>query len=91
MVLDEPTTGLDEQNERIVWEALQRLAHGRTTLLITHDVLRAGEADLILYVDEGRIVERGTHDELMALGGRYANVHGLQAAGYRDLREEVVP
>ena len=80
VILDEPTTGLDEHNERTVWEALEKLAAGRSTLLITHDVLRARRADLILYVERGRIVERGTHTQLLALDGRYATVHALQAA-----------
>jgi len=80
LLLDEPTTGLDEANERAVVEALWRLARGRTTFLVTHDLRLAARADLILYLERGGIAERGTHDELMALGGHYAALDRLQAA-----------
>lgn len=89
LILDEPTTGLDEENERIVLEALDRLARGRTTFLITHDLQVAARADQILYLDAGRILERGTHAELMAMKGRYAQLSVLQAATHdRDIGEE---
>jgi ATP-binding cassette, subfamily B, bacterial len=80
LVLDEPTTGLDEENERAVVEALGRLARGRTSFVVTHDLGLASRADLILYLDRGGVAERGTHDELMALDGRYAALYRLQAA-----------
>ena len=72
LILDEPTTGLDRKNEREVSAALDRLSHGRTTLLITHDLHAAQGADLILFVSGGRITERGTHASLMALHSEYA-------------------
>jgi ATP-binding cassette, subfamily B, bacterial len=78
LILDEPATGLDKANERAVIEALERLYEGRTTLLITHDIYHAMQADLILYMEAGRIVERGTHDELVRAQGRYAALHRLQ-------------
>jgi ATP-binding cassette subfamily B protein len=81
LILDEPTTGLDEENERAVIEALQRLAKGRTTLLITHDLQFAARADLVLYLEDGSILEHGTPDELMHAGGRYATLCQLQTAG----------
>jgi ATP-binding cassette subfamily B protein len=87
LILDEPTIGLDEANETAVTAALERLAAGRTTLLITHDLHRAATADLILYLDQGRVAERGTHGELLKAGGRYAALYRLQAAARRrDLR-----
>jgi ATP-binding cassette, subfamily B, bacterial len=87
LILDEPTTGLDEENERAVLDALERLALGRTTFLITHDLRLAAGADLILYLEKGRVLERGTHAELMQAGRRYAAVYQLQAAA-RDGNQE---
>lgn len=80
LILDEPTTGLDEENEREVVAALERLARGRTTFLVTHDLGLAARAGLILYLERGGVAERGTHGELMALGGRYSALYRLQAA-----------
>lgn len=80
LVLDEPTTGLDKENEHEVLEALERLSQGRTTFFIVHDLNLAARADFILYIERGRLVERGTHRELMQLNGRYANLYRLQAA-----------
>jgi ATP-binding cassette subfamily B protein len=79
LILDEPTTGLDQRNERAVLEALERLYRGRTTFLITHDLTVAAQADLILYLDHGQIVERGTHADLMQANGRYATLYRMQA------------
>jgi ATP-binding cassette subfamily B protein len=64
VVLDEPTTGLDRENERAVFDALDRLAVGRTVFLITHDPRLAGHADLILYLEDGRVVGRGAPADL---------------------------
>src|SRR5438445_547069 len=81
LILDEPTTGLDGENERAVIEALERLAEGRTTFLITHDLLLAGRADLVLYLEAGRVREWGTHAQLLQAGGQYALLYHLQTAG----------
>ncbi|MGH2542365.1 MAG: ABC transporter ATP-binding protein [Ardenticatenaceae bacterium] len=84
VILDEPTTGLDKENERAVREALDELTEGCTTLLITHDLRAARPADLILYLEQGRVVERGTHDQLIRLGGRYAAMYALQLLSYES-------
>jgi ATP-binding cassette subfamily B protein len=78
VILDEPTTGLDNASERAVSKALERLTQGRTTFLISHNLRTVEHADLILYLEAGSILERGTHQELMHLGGRYATLYQLQ-------------
>jgi ATP-binding cassette, subfamily B, bacterial len=80
VVLDEPATGLDEQNERVVTDALGRLCHGRTSFLIAHDLTSVRGADTILYIEDGRVLERGTHEELLEAGGAYARTYAAQHA-----------
>jgi ATP-binding cassette subfamily B protein len=79
LILDEPMTGLDKPNEHAVRVSLERLDYGCTTFLITHDLQHASRADLVLYLEAGRIVERGTHQELLRTNGRYAGAYALQS------------
>jgi ATP-binding cassette, subfamily B, bacterial len=74
LVLDEATSALDNETERAVQQALDELARGRTTIAIAHRLSTIRDADQILVLDGGRIAERGSHDELVALGGRYAEL-----------------
>ncbi len=74
LVLDEATSALDTQTERAVQAALERLAEGRTVIAIAHRLSTVRDADQIVVLDHGRIVERGTHDDLLARGGRYASL-----------------
>jgi ATP-binding cassette subfamily B protein len=87
LIFDEATTGLDEENDRLVLEALKRLSAGRTTFWITHDLRLASAADLILYLEGGRVLERGSHHELMLLGRRYASLYELQTTSLEDLSQ----
>ncbi len=79
LVLDEATSALDNNTERAVQAALDAASHGRTTLTIAHRLSTVRHADLIVVMDHGAIVERGDHDELMAIGGRYAALVNAQA------------
>jgi len=80
LLLDEPTSALDSESEQLVQEAIGRLAAGRTTLVIAHRLSTVRAADRICVVEDGRIVEEGTHAELIARGGRFAELHAIQAA-----------
>ncbi|MGV3573097.1 MAG: lipid A export permease/ATP-binding protein MsbA [Ramlibacter sp.] len=78
LILDEATSALDAASERLVQEALQRLMAGRTTLIIAHRLSTIEHADLLVVLDQGRVVESGTHAGLLARGGLYSHLHALQ-------------
>jgi len=90
LLLDEPTTGLDEDNRSTVAAALERLSHGRTTLLITHDLSLAPACDRIALIEDGIITETGSHADLMAANNRYARLYRDQSlARGRDKKPPV--
>lgn len=78
LVLDEATSALDTESERLIQQALQRLMRDRTTLVIAHRLSTIEHADQIAVMEQGRIVERGTHTQLLAMNGHYANLHRMQ-------------
>jgi ATP-binding cassette subfamily B protein len=83
LILDEPMTGLDKNNEQAVMESLNRLDYGCTTFLITHDLRHAAQAHLIIYLECGQILERGTHEDLYRANGRYASLFRIQTGQSR--------
>ena len=83
LVLDEPTASLDAEAEHAVFERFARLTKGRTSILISHRFPTVRMADRIVVLEEGRVVEQGTHADLVAAGGRYAKLFALQAQGYQ--------
>jgi ATP-binding cassette subfamily B protein len=82
LILDEPTAALDAEAEHAVFERFKRLAEGRTSILISHRFPTVRMADRILVLEGGRILEQGSHEQLVAQGGRYAHLFSLQAQGY---------
>ncbi|MGC1468283.1 MAG: ATP-binding cassette domain-containing protein, partial [Sphingorhabdus sp.] len=78
LLLDEATSALDAESERLVQDALEHLMEGRTTIVIAHRLATVRKADRIIVMDEGRIVEEGTHDALSKAGGLYARLASLQ-------------
>ncbi len=82
LILDEATSSIDQATERVIQQALRVLLEGRTAFVIAHRLSTIQDADLVLVIDDHRIVERGTHAELVALGGLYASLYERQARSY---------
>jgi ATP-binding cassette, subfamily B, bacterial len=83
LILDEPSSGLDAEAEHDIHARLRRYRAGRTSVLISHRLSAVRDADLIVALDDGEVVEQGTHQDLLAAGGHYARLFDLQARGYR--------
>ena len=90
LVLDEATSALDTQTERLVQEALERLAEGRTTIAIAHRLSTVRDAEQIVVLDRGQVAETGTHDELLAAGGRYALLVARDAVVEPESQDRIV-
>jgi ATP-binding cassette, subfamily B, bacterial len=88
LILDEPSSGLDAASEKLVFEALDRLMEGKTSIVIAHRLSTIRRANAIFVVDDGTIVERGTHDSLMHAGGLYAELHHIQFQSEEPLLSE---
>ena len=91
LILDDSLSSVDTQTERLIQSALDVLMEGRTTFVIAHRLSTVRRADMILVMDKGRIVERGTHDELLKAGGLYKEIHDLQLVQREDALEGVQP
>jgi ATP-binding cassette, subfamily B, multidrug efflux pump len=88
LILDDSTSSVDTQTEKLLQAALDRLMEGRTTFVIAHRLSTVRRADMILVMDRGQIVERGRHDELLAGGGLYKEIHDLQLVDHAKFAEE---
>jgi subfamily B ATP-binding cassette protein MsbA len=89
LILDEATSALDTESERYIQAALQKVMSNRTTLVIAHRLSTIENADLILVIDHGRIIERGSHRELLQKNGAYARLHAMQFTDFPDRRASV--
>jgi ABC-type multidrug transport system ATPase subunit len=91
LILDEPTSSIDSQTESVILEALQRLMEGRTTFMVAHRLSTIADADLILVLNHGEVAEHGTHHDLLAADGLYAQLHAAQNGRRRGRAAAAVP
>ena len=87
IILDEATSSIDAKTEKMLKEGIDRLLEGRTSFIIAHRLATIKECDRILLIDRGRIIEDGSHEELMALGGRYHHLCTVQSQGFAEIKE----
>jgi subfamily B ATP-binding cassette protein MsbA len=90
LILDEPSAGLDAESEKLVFDALENLMQGKTSIVIAHRLATVRRADLIFVIDQGRVVEQGTHEELLTNSGLYSRLYELQFKGEEMDERELV-
>jgi ATP-binding cassette subfamily B protein len=90
LILDEPSSGLDAASEKLVFDALANLMEGRTSIVIAHRLATVRRADVIFVIDDGQVVESGTHEKLLEAGGLYSKLYELQFSGEEELSHEAV-
>jgi ATP-binding cassette subfamily B protein len=90
LILDEPSTGLDAASEKLVFDALENLMEGKTSIVIAHRLATVRRADVIFVIDRGRVVEQGTHEDLLAGGGLYSRLYELQFRGEEENSRDLV-
>src|SRR5256885_7536130 len=90
LILDDPSAGLDSASEKLVFDALGNLMTGKTSIVIAHRLATVRRAEIIFVIDQGRIVEQGTHEELLDRGGLYSRLYELQFRGEETSPRELV-
>ena len=90
LILDEPSAGLDAESEKLVFDALGNLMEGKTSIVIAHRLATVIRADVIFVIDDGKVVDQGTHKELLARGGLYSRLYELQFRGEEESSSELV-
>ena len=89
LVLDDSTSSVDANTEDLIRQAMEEVMKGRTTLIIAHRLSTVHRADEIMVMDKGEIVERGTHQELLAMGGKYREIYELQLRPQEDVMRDI--